>query len=83
MSNESLNVIGRWNSDLIRGVESGNPLKLGEFWNVEILENYISIANIQCFCFTTENFGRTEILFGEDQITYVLSIQRFEMSCFR
>jgi len=73
MSNESLNVIGRWNSDLIRGVESGNPLKLGEFWNVEILENYISIANIQCSIFYYREIP------GEEK--FVLVKTRSHMSC--
>lgn len=51
MSGESLNVINKWNSNLILSIESGEPLKEGQFWNVEILENYIRVANIPCCIF--------------------------------
>jgi len=48
---ESVNIIDKWNGDLVNSIESGNPLKAGEFWNIEILENYIQKANIQRYIF--------------------------------
>jgi len=51
MSEESVNIIKRWNTELLQSVESGSSLKVGEFWNVEILETYIQFAKIECCIF--------------------------------
>ena len=51
MSGESMNVIDKLNSDLILSIVSGEPFKEGQFWNVEILENYIRVENIPCCIF--------------------------------
>jgi len=33
-----VNIIDKWNGDLVNSIESRKPLKVGEFWNIEILE---------------------------------------------
>jgi len=73
MSVESGNIIDRWNEDLINNVESGFPLKVGEFWNVEILEYYIRNANIQCNIFYYKEIP--------DEEKFVLVKTRANMKC--
>ena len=73
MSQQSIGVIETWDSKLVHSIESGGPLKFGQFWNVEILENYIDKANIQCSIFYFKEIP------GEEK--YVLVRTRPKMIC--
>jgi len=69
----SVDIISGWNSDLIKSVESGSSLKVGEFWNVEILEFYILISEIECSIFYYREIP--------DEKKYVLVKTRANMTC--
>ena len=69
----SVDIIAGWNSDLIKSVESGSSLKVGEFWNVEILEFYILESKIDCPIFYYREIP--------DEKKYVLVKTRANMTC--
>ena len=51
MSSKSLSIISSWTDKRIADVADGNGLKPGEFWNMEILEKYITQAMISVSVF--------------------------------
>ena len=73
MSQDSIDIIDQWNLDLVSRILAGSPLKVGQFWNVEILENYIQKANIQCSIFYYKEIP--------DEEKFVLIRSRPNMSC--
>lgn len=63
ISPSSYETISRWNASKICEVSKGRGLHSGEFWNIEILEKYIELAQIPAMVYyyveVTKNFKST------------------------
>jgi len=73
MSNTSFTTISTWTDNIIEHVNNGFGLHPGQFWNIEILENYIVHANI-----AVRIYYYIEV---ENQNKYVLVRTRENMEC--